>query len=79
MKFVQLPVLPRARVWALLKVAKLSAGRAVPVMRDTSSVDSSVFPFHSAAASTKTATTAWTKCFIPMSVRRSASAHKMEW
>lgn len=78
MKFVQLPVLPLARVWPLLKVAKLSVRRAVPVMRGTSSVEMSVFPSHSAAAFTKTATTALAKCFIMDSVRRNASAHKME-
>lgn len=79
MKFVQLPVLSLAKVWFLLKVAKLSVRRAVPVMRGTSSVEIHAFPFHSAAAFTKTATTALAKCFIPMdSVRRNASASKME-
>ncbi len=79
MKFVQLPVLPLARVWARLQDAKLSVRRAVPVMRGTSSVEMLVFPSHSAAVSTKIATTASAKCFIPVdSVRRNASAYKME-
>lgn len=48
-------------------------------MRGTSSVEISVFPSHSAAASTKTATTVSVKCFIPVdSVKKNASACKME-
>lgn len=80
MKFVQRHVLPLVRVWPLLKVVKLIVRRTVPVMRGTSSVEITAFPSHSAAASMKTATTGLDKCFIPMgSVRRSASAHRMEW
>lgn len=79
MKFVPLPVLPLARVWFLLKAARLNVRRVAPVMRGTSSVEIAVFPFHNAAASTMTATTIWAKCFIPMgSVKRNATAHKME-
>lgn len=48
-------------------------------MRVTSSAEVVVFPSHSVGASTKIATTASAKCFIPMgSVRRNAIAHKME-
>lgn len=80
MKFVQLHVLPLVRVWPLLKVAKVSVRRAVPVMRATSSVEIAVFPSQSVVASIKTATTKLAKCFIPVgSVKRSASAHRMDW
>ncbi len=79
MKFAQLPVLPPARIWLLLKVAMISVRRAVPVMKGTSSVEISAFPSHSAAASTMTATTVSAKCFILMdSVKRNANAQKME-
>lgn len=80
MKFVQLHVLPLATVWLLLKAASHNVRKAAPVMRDTSSAGTSVFPFHSVAAHTTTATTVWAKCFIlAVSVRRNATAHRVEY
>lgn len=49
------------------------------MMRGTSSVEITVFPSLTVAASIKTATTKLAKCFIPMgSVKKSANAHRME-
>lgn len=79
MRFVELVVLPHARVYPLLSIAMLYARSPVPATRGTSSVEIAVCPSHNAAASTKVATTASAKCFILMdSVRKNASAQKTE-
>lgn len=79
MSFVHHPVLRLARVWRVLKNAKLIVRRAVPVMRGTFSAEMSAFPHQSVGVSTKTTTIELAKCSIPMdSVKSNAHVHKME-
>lgn len=79
MRFVHHPVLHLARVWTLLKNAKLIVRRAVPVMRGMSSAEMPAFPHQSVGVSTKTTTITSAKCFIPTdSVKSSARVQKTE-